>query len=61
MRTEGPAPKGLQDSAQGFNPANHHSKGARETALVKVARLSPFQGETLIEWFPGLKPWAEGL
>jgi hypothetical protein len=28
--------------------------------LWRRPNLPPFQGETFIELFPGLKPWAEG-
>jgi hypothetical protein len=44
-------PKGLQSSAQGFNPGNRRPrvmrcKGARIRVRLVDVRLSPLQGET---------------
>jgi len=59
------APKGLENSAQGFNPGNHPTNGfalkGREViprlAAHRNELLAPFQGASLRgRRFPGLKP-----
>jgi hypothetical protein len=68
-----PAPKGQQDSAQGFNPGyGAHVGCARKVAPEGVRRWSgihelntphrfwrPFRAHRVKTLHPGLKPWAE--
>jgi hypothetical protein len=52
------APKGLQYSAQRFNPGNRPSR----RAMKKGRQIKPASNVEILSncrGFPGLKPWAE--
>ena len=42
------------------SPDIRMTSAARYIAIMRGANLPPLQGETFIEFFPGLKPWAKG-